>query len=345
MHELEQQLQAGQHLTGAQVRDAAAFLLDPSPEPVRKAAFLRALSQKGETPGEIAGFVREFLQHAIIPPLDFSKLNGPVLDVVGTGGDRLNLFNVSTTAMFILAAGGVCIVKHGNRGITGKSGGADVLEALGAKIDLAPEDLARCVREIGIGFVFAPKYHPSFKAVAEARKLLAADGQRSIFNLLGPLLNPARPDYQLIGVFDEKLVPVFADILKQLGRKAAWVVHGRTDDGRGMDELSTIGENTVAMLRNANIESVTLDPSTMKYAKATVADLAGGDAEQNADMLEGILAGRFKGAQRDIVVLNAAAGFVITGKVTGLTEGRALAEDLLDRGAAHAKMRHMVEWV
>jgi anthranilate phosphoribosyltransferase len=247
--------------------------------------------------------------------------------------------------MFILAAGGVCIVKHGNRGITGKSGGADVLEALGAKIDLGPEDLARCVREIGIGFVFAPKYHPSFKAVAEARKLLAADGQRSIFNLLGPLLNPARPDYQLIGVFDEKLVPVFADILKQLGRKAAWVVHGRTDDGRGMDELSTIGENTVAMLQNGSVESVTLDPAAMKYAKATVADLAGGDAEQNADMLEGILACRFKGAQRDIAVLNAAAGFVITGKAAGLTEGRALAEDLLDRGAAHAKMRAMVEWM
>src|SRR3954471_7516440 len=193
MHELEQQLQAGQHLSAAQVREAAAFLLDPSPEPARKAAFLRALSQKGETPGEIAGFVREFLQHAIIPPLDFSKLNGPVLDVVGTGGDRLNLFNISTTAMFILAAGGVCIVKHGNRGITGKSGGADVLEALGAKIELGPDDLARCIHETGIGFVFAPKYHPAFKAVTEARKLLAADGHRSIFNLLGPLLNPARP--------------------------------------------------------------------------------------------------------------------------------------------------------
>jgi anthranilate phosphoribosyltransferase len=344
MHDLERHLQDGLHLNAAQVREAAAFLLDPSPEPVHKAALLRALSRKGETPGEIAAFVNEFLQYAITPPLDIPTLCGPVLDVVGTGGDKLNLFNVSTTAMFILAAGGVCIVKHGNRGITGKSGGADVLEALGAKIDLEPHDLARCVREVGVGFVFAPKYHPTFKAVGEARKLLAAEGQRSIFNLLGPLLNPARPDYQLVGVFDEALVPVFADILRQLGRKAAWVVHGRTDDGRGMDELSTLGVNTVAKLRENAIEQTTLDPATLGFGNATLAELAGGDADENADTLEGILAGRLKGAKRDIAVLNAAAGFVITGKAPDLNQGRTLAEDLLNRGAAHAKLRALVDW-
>jgi anthranilate phosphoribosyltransferase len=344
MHELERHLQDGQHLNAAQVREAAAFLLDPSPEPVHKAALLRALSRKGETPGEIAAFVNEFLQYAITPPLDIPTLSGPVLDVVGTGGDKLNLFNVSTTAMFILAAGGVFIVKHGNRGITGKSGGADVLEALGAKIDLEPHDLARCVREAGVGFVFAPKYHPTFKAVGEARKLLAAEGQRSIFNLLGPLLNPARPDYQLVGVFDEALVPVFADILRQLGRKAAWVVHGRTDDGRGMDELSTLAVNTVAKLQDGAIEQTTLDPAALGFAKASLADLAGGDADENADTLEGILAGRLKGAKRDIAVLNAAAGFVITGKAPDLTQGKALAEDLLNRGAAHVKLRAMIDW-
>jgi anthranilate phosphoribosyltransferase len=344
MHELELQLQAGQHLTVIQVREAAAFLLDPGCEPPRKADFLRALARKGETPAEIAAFVNEFLQHAITPPLDLRSLNAPVLDVVGTGGDKLNLFNVSTTAMFILAAGGVCIVKHGNRGITGKSGGADVLEALGVKIDLEPAELARCVREVGVGFVFAPKYHPSFKAVAEARKLLAAEGQRSIFNLLGPLLNPARPDYQLIGVYDEALVPVFADILLQLGRKAAWVVHGRTEDGRGMDELSTLAPNTVAMLRQGVIELTTLDPSTLGFAKASLAELAGGEADENADILEGILAGRLKGAKRDVAVLNAAAGFVITGKSPDLAHGKALAEDLLNRGAAHVKLRALVDW-
>lgn len=344
MHALERQLQAGQHLTATQVREAAAFLLDPSPEPARKAAFLRALAKKGETPEEIAAFVNEFLQHAVTPPLDPATLSGPVLDVVGTGGDKLNLFNVSTTSMFILAAGGVCIVKHGNRGITGKSGGADVLEALGVKIDLEPDQLARCVREVGVGFIFAPKYHPAFKAVVEARKLLAAEGQRSIFNLLGPLLNPARPAHQLIGVFDEKLVPVFADILKQLGRKAAWVVHGRTDDGRGMDELSTLGVNTVAKLHDGTIEHAILDPATLGFARATLADLAGGEADENADILEGILAGRIKGAKRDLAVLNASAGFVITGKAADLAAGKALAEDLLNRGAAHVKLRAMVDW-
>jgi anthranilate phosphoribosyltransferase len=143
---------------------------------------------------------------------------------------------------------------------------------------LEPAGLARCIREVGVGFVFAPKYHPAFKAVVEARKLLAAEGQRSIFNLLGPLLNPTRPAHQLIGVFDEKLVPVFADILKQLGRKAAWVVHGTTGDGRGMDELSTLGLNTVVKLRDGNIEPTTLDPATLGFARASLADLAGGGA-------------------------------------------------------------------
>lgn len=344
MQDIERQLKAGSDLTPAQVREAAAFLLDPNPEAARKAAFLRVLAQKGETPGEIAGFVNEFLQHAIDPGIDVAAVPGPILDVVGTGGDKLNLFNVSSTAMFVLAAGGVCIVKHGNRGITGKSGGADVLEALGMKIDLEPAELARSIRELGIGFVFAPKYHPAFKAVAEARKLLAAEGQRSIFNLLGPLLNPARPAHQLVGVFDEKLVPVFAQILKELGRKRAWVVHGSTADRQGMDELSTLGKNMVATLADGIIETITIEPAALGIPKAHLSDLVGGEATDNADILEGILANRIKGPKRDLVVLNAAAGFVITGKVMDLREGRILAEDIIDRGAAHAKLRAMADW-
>lgn len=344
MQELERQLQAGHDLTVAQVREAAAFLLDPNPEAVRKAAFLRALAQKGETAEEIAAFVNEFLQHAIDPGIDGSTAPGPILDVVGTGGDRLNLFNVSTTAMFILAAGGVCVVKHGNRGITSKSGGADVLEALGVKIELPPAQLARCVREIGVGFIFAPLYHPTFKAVVEARKLLAAEGQRSIFNILGPLLNPARPTHQLVGVFDEKLVPVFANILRQLGRKSAWVVHGETDDGRGMDELSTLGKNIIACVSGANAEHIALVPSDFGFLKPQLAELTGGTSDENAGILEGILAGRIKGAKRDLAVLNAAAGFVITGKSSDIAQGKLLAEDLLNRGAAHVKLRALVDW-
>jgi anthranilate phosphoribosyltransferase len=345
MQVLEQHLKAGNDLSSAQVREATAFLLDPEPDAERKAALLRALAQKGETAAEIAAFVTEFLEHSVPTGLNPDELPGPMLDVVGTGGDKLNLFNVSSTAMFILAAGGVCIVKHGNRGITGKSGGADVLEALGVKISLAPVELARCVREVGLGFVFAPLYHPAFKAVVEARKVLAAEGQRSIFNLLGPLLNPVRPPFQLVGVFDEKLVPVFAEILRQLGRKAAWVVYGSTGDGRGMDELSTLGKNTIAQLKDGAVTQVEMDPLEHRFARGNLSDLAGGVAAENADILEGVLAGTIKGAKRDLAVLNAAAGFVIVGKTGSLMEGRALAEEILDRGAAHAKLRALHDWV
>jgi anthranilate phosphoribosyltransferase len=344
MQELEQHLREGRSLDLAQVRTAADFLLDPEPEPSRKASFLRTLAQKGETPEEIAAFVREFLQHAVDPCIAPASLPGPMLDVVGTGGDRLNLFNVSTTAMFILAAGGVCIVKHGNRGITGKCGGADVLEAFGVKIDLEPDRLARCVREVGVGFLFAPLYHPAFKAVVEARKLLAAEGQRSIFNLLGPLLNPAKPTHQLIGVFDEKLVPIFAEILAALGRETAWVVHGTTADGRGMDELSTLGLNQVAELKSGVIKLTTLDPAAHGFRAGSLADLEGGAADVNADILEGILEGRIKGPKRDLALLNAAAGFVITGKAAEISQGKAMAQDLLDRGAAHVKLRALRDW-
>ncbi len=344
MRDIELQLKEGIDLSPTQVKTVAAFLLDPNPESEPKVSLLQALSMKGETPAEIAAFVNEFLAQSIDPNIDSTKLSGPVLDVVGTGGDKLNLFNVSSTAMFILAAGDVCVIKHGNRGITSKSGGADVLEAMGVKIDLAPKDLARSVRDVGLGFIFAPLYHPAFKAVAEARKILASKGQRSIFNILGPLLNPARPDHQLIGVFDEKLVPVFADILMQLGRKAAWVVHGSTESGQGMDELSTLGQNNVACLTAGKIELKTLNPMDYGFASATLADLAGGGPAENAEILEGILAGRLKGPKRDLAVFNAAAGFVIVGKAKNLSEGRAMAEDLINRGAAHAKLRAVIDW-
>jgi len=345
MQNFVQQLQNGQDLSVEQVHDAAVFLLDASAEPTDKAAFLRALAKKGETPAEISAFVREFLQHAIAPGIDSASLGGPILDVVGTGGDKLNLFNISSTAMFILAAGGVYIVKHGNRGITSKSGGADVLEALGLKIDLAPAELARCVKEVGLGFVFAPSYHPAFKSVAPARKLLADEGQRSIFNILGPLLNPARPPHQLLGVFESRLVPIFAEILKDLGLKSAWVVHGLTGEGRGMDEMSTLDKNVISELKDGSIRHFDLNPSEAGFEPATLESLAGGSAVENANILENILAGRLKGPKRDIAVLNAAAGFVITGLARNITDGRQFAEDLLDRGAAHAKLQAVQEWV
>ncbi len=341
MESLTTSLTQGTNLTEAQIAEAATCLVDPAVTAMKKTDFLRALAQKGETPEEIAAFVNEFLKLAVDPGIDRAKLPGPMLDVVGTGGDKLHLFNVSSTAMFILAAGGVCVTKHGNRGITSKAGGADVLEALGIKIDLPVEKVVHGIETIGLGFFFAPLYHPAFKAVAEARKLLAAEGQRSIFNVLGPLLNPGRPDYQLIGVFDPKLTRAFGEILLKLGRKGAWVVHGSAGAGQGMDELSTLDVNEVCQIAGGKLSEMKIDPKTLGFGKAALDELVGGDAAENAMILEGVLAGTIKGAKRDIAVLNAAAGFVITGMAADLAAGKALAEELLNRGAAHVKMREM----
>lgn len=345
MESLTQCLARKEHLSSAQIAEATALLVDPEVTAAAKADFLRALAKKGETPAEIALFVQQFLKLAVDPGIDRAKLPGPMLDVVGTGGDQLHLFNVSTTAMFILAAGGVCVTKHGNRGITSKAGGADVLEALGIKIDLPKEKVVAGLEKTGLGFFFAPLYHPTFKAVAEARKLLAAEGQRSIFNVLGPLLNPGRPDYQLIGVFDPKLTRAFGEILVQLGRKGAWVVHGTAADGQGMDELSTLGVNDVCQLAGGTLSETQIDPREFGFGKATLQDLVGGDAMENARILEGVLAGTIKGPKRDIAVLNAAAGFVITGKAPDLATGRDQAEELLTRGAAHARLRAMQDLI
>ncbi len=345
MESLTQGLTAKTHLNAAQIAEAATQLVDPTVTAAAKADFLRALAKKGETPAEIAMFVQEFLRLAVDPGIDRAKLPGPMLDVVGTGGDQLHLFNVSSTAMFILAAGGVCVTKHGNRGITSKAGGADVLEALGIKIDLPKEKVVAGLENIGLGFFFAPLYHPTFKAVAEARKMLAAEGQRSVFNVLGPLLNPGRPDYQLIGVFDPKLTRAFGEILVQLGRKGAWVVHGTAADGQGMDELSTLGVNDVCQVAEGKLSETRIDPAELGFGKAALEDLVGGDATENALILEGVLAGTIKGAKRDIAVLNAAAGFVITGIAADLVAGKALAEELLERGAAHAKLRAMQDLI
>ncbi len=341
MELLTNQLHSKTDLNNTQIAEAAACLVDPALASGVKADFLRALAKKGETPTEIAAFVQEFLKLAVDPKLEPAKLPGPMLDVVGTGGDKLHLFNVSSTTMFILAAGGVCVTKHGNRGITSKAGGADVLEALGIKIDLPVQKVVHGIETIGLGFFFAPLYHPAFKAVAEARKLLAAEGQRSIFNVLGPLLNPGRPDYQLIGVFDPKLTRVFGEILVKLGRKGAWIVHGSAGEGQGMDELSTLGLNEVYQLADGKLSEMKVDPKSLGFSNAKLEDLVGGDAAENAIILEGVLAGTIKGAKRDIAVLNAAAGFVITGKAGDLAAGKEFAEELLNRGAAHAKLMAM----
>jgi anthranilate phosphoribosyltransferase len=345
MQVLTDHLKNGLELTPEQVTRAAAALLDDSIPAQDKADFLSALSDKGESPAEIAAFAGAFLERAVTPVLDRAAIGKPLLDVCGTGGDKLNLFNVSTTSVFVLAACGVAVVKHGNRGITSKSGGADVLEALGIRIDLPPEDFDRCLTEVGAGFLFAPLYHPAFKAIAPVRKQLAEAGRRSIFNLLGPLLNPARPDYQLIGVFDPAVGAAFAEILARLGRKVAWAVHGTTADGAGMDEISNLGPSTVWTANGPDRAKFTIEPSSLGLASAALADLEGGDAAVNAAILTAILDSSLTGPKRDLVSLNAAAGLVITGIADDLPDGLRLANDAINSGAALAVLERWRNFV
>jgi anthranilate phosphoribosyltransferase len=335
-------LREGQPMTSLEIRSAAAALLDPTVPDPAKAEFLRSLSAKGETPAEIAGLVEVFLEKASHPGLDLNALEGPVMDVCGTGGDKLQLFNVSTTVMFVAAAAGAVVVKHGNRGITSRSGGADVLEALGIRLDLPADRFCECVKRTGLGFLFAPACHPAFKVIAPVRQELAREGTRTVFNLLGPLLNPVRPPHQLIGVFLESLPPVFADILTRLGRKRAWVVHGTTAEGAAMDELSTLGPTLVCKVeRGREMERETVFPEDLGMQLADLGELRGGEAGENAAILVSILDGSERGPKRDLVLLNAGASLVVAGLVPDLGEGVALAREQIESGAALRKLEHL----
>ena len=331
-------LKAGVHLSPEAVQEAVAFLLDPEADGALKADILRALGQKGETDDEIAGFAQAFLERSVNPGLEPETMTGPLLDCCGTGGDKLDLFNVSTASMFVMAGGGICVVKHGNRSITSKCGGADVLEALGIRIDLPPAEFKQCVLNVGCGFMFAPYYHPAFKAIGPVRKALAAEGSPTIFNLLGPIINPARPPYQLVGVFSKSALPKFASVLKQIGRKRAWAVHGTTETGQGMDELSTLGPTSIAAVEESALRAFTLQPADYGFQPATLRDLQGGDCSTNAQILVDVISGA-RGPKRDLVELNAAAGFVVTQISKDLNAGLALAREVIDSGRALAKLK------
>ena len=336
IHHLEQR----QELTPREVAVAAELLLNPATPDDKKARLLEALAQKGETPAEIAGFVEAFLGHAMEPHVGLLDLDGPTLDVCGTGGDQLNLFNVSTTAMFIAAAAGAVVVKHGNRGLTSHSGGADVLEALGIRIDLPVDGFRRCLEKAGVGFMFAPLYHPAFKAVAAVRKTLAAKGVRTIFNLIGPLLNPAHPQCQMIGVFTRDLCPAFAEILQQLGRESAWVVYGTTGDGRSVDEVSLMGSTRICksgLYQDIADEEVRPRDFGMKHCE--VEDLRGGDAKTNAVILEAILSGRDSGPKRDMVLMNAGAALACAGLADDMGDGIEISREMITSGAAMERLR------
>ena len=336
---LIERLRSGHDLNSGDVESAVAQLLSDQVTDELKAEFLTVLHRKGETLEEIVAFVKQLMKRAVDPMIDPAQLPGPMVDICGTGGDGFDFFNVSTTAMFVVAAGGAVVVKHGNRRVTSSCGSADVLEHLGVEIDLAPKQLNESLKRHGLGFLFARSYHPAFRALAEMRQRLARKNQRTIFNILGPLLNPARPSRQLIGVFDPRFTGIFAEALREFGREHVWVVHGLGDDGAGMDDISISGATTIAELNEGRVNCAILDVSWLGIPRASVGDLQGGNAPQNAETIDGILSGKIAGAKRDMTVANAAGGFVVAGLAKDLKEGIELAQEELDSGRAFEKLR------
>ena len=341
----KQQLAESVHLTGEQVSAAVRQLVDESVPAELKADFLCELARKIETPDEIAAFARELRALSVQPPLDAETRSREILDVCGTGGDRLNTFNISTTVALVCAAAGVTVAKHGNRAVTSQAGSADVLEALGVPVELAPDEAARSLRDHHFAFFFAPKYHPAFKNIGPARKLCAARGQRTIFNFLGPLLNPARPTAQLVGVPRPELCETLARVLQSLGARRGMVVSGRVGEA-WLDELSTLGENTVAeFYQDRGFAASLLSPEHFPLQVATLSDLAGSDRKANAEIVRRILGGKERGPKRDAVLLNAGAALFVAGKTKSVIEGWGLAAELIEGGQAMAKLRELATGV
>ena len=299
----------------------------------RIASFLLALRKKGETIDEITASAQVMRKKATtIKPKHQDKL----IDIVGTGGDNTNTFNISTATAFVVAACDVPVAKHGNKSVSSKSGAADVLQALGINIDLEPKKVEQCINEVGIGFMFAPNFHPAMKYAIGARKKL---GVRTIFNILGPLTNPASAPYELMGVFEKNLVTPLAHVLNNLGVKHAMVVHGS-----GMDEITITGPTTIAEVNEGKVSETTLTPESLGVKQTTLAELQGNGPEENAKIIMDIFEGKDKGPKRDIVVVNAAAALYLVGKSPSIKEAMPLAEQAIDSGKALAKLNKLKEW-
>ncbi len=298
---------------------------------VQVAALLTALKMKGETSDEVAGFADSMRAHALAFPAE-----GEGIDTCGTGGDRAGTFNLSTTVAFIAAGAGLKVAKHGGRSASSRTGGADVLEALGVDIEMSPETAARCLETIGVTFLFAPRYHPAMRHVAPVRREL---GIPTVFNVLGPLCNPARPRRQVLGVYRAELVELVSQALLELGSTHAMVVHGRS----GLDEMALDGPTLVAELQDGIIRRYEVHPRDLGLAQAPVSALAGGDVWENAHILRALLEGADRGPRRDAALLNAAAAMRVGGIAATLQEGVELAREALDSGEALRKLGDLVK--
>ena len=319
----------GRALSEDEAADVMRDIMSGEATPAQIGAFLVALRLKGETVGEITGMARVMREHSLrVEPSE------AVVDTCGTGGDASGTFNVSTAAAFVAAAAGARVAKHGNRAMTSACGSADVLEALGAKIDLSPEQVARCIDEAGIGFMFAQAFHPAMKHVAGPRREI---GVRTVFNILGPLTNPAGAKHQLLGVAREELARPMAEVLGRLGSRHALVVHGHG----GLDELSLSGPSTVHELRDGEVREYAVSPQDVGLTAAPNEAVRGGSPDENAAALRAIFDGK-RGPLRDITLLNAAAALVAADLAADLGDAVRLAAEALDSGAARDKLAAFV---
>jgi len=322
----------GRDLTMAQAEAAMNVIMSGEATQAQIGSYLTALRMKGETVDEIAGSAKAMRNHVVQVTVSMD-VGGMLVDTCGTGGDGKHTFNISTTAAFVVAGYGLRVAKHGNRAASSQSGSADVLMALGGNLDLTPEQVAECIEEINIGFLYAVKHHPAMRHAIGPRREL---GQRTIFNALGPLTNPAGATHQLIGVYDEMLTEPMAKVLGALGSKAAYVVHGAD----GLDELTTTGRNIISRLENGRVNSYEFDAQSLGLARAGLNDLLGGTPEENARITRDILSGKDRGPRRDIVLLNAAAALALS--CNDLAAGLQEARESLDNGHA---LRTLEAWV
>ena len=326
-----QAVMQGQNLTREEAGAAIEEMLTGTAPASQMAALLVALRMKGETPDEIAGAALAMRARAVRVEVPLDRL----IDTCGTGGDGAHTFNISTTSAFVAAGAGARVAKHGNRAASSKCGSADVLAALGAEVELSPAGVAACIEEVGIGFLFAPAHHAAMRHVGPVRREL---GVRTLFNLLGPLANPAGVRRQVVGVPAPQFVIVLARTLAELGAERAFVVHGHG----GLDEISTAGPTMVAETRNGSVRESQVTPEELGVAPAPVAELRGGDAQRNAELLLGVLRGE-KGPRRSAVLLNSAAAIAASGVCETLRDGVRLAEQAIDSGAALDRVERFVQ--
>ncbi len=324
-------LMNGQHLTSIQMKEATEMLLHEDTSESQISSFLTALRMKGETTEEVASLVEGIRKEALpMPSLRFS-----LMDNCGTGGDRSNSFNISTTSAFVLAAGGIAVAKHGNRSISSNSGSADVFEHLGVSLTASSDQIHEQLSEVGLTFLFAQHVHPKLKKIVKVRKELKIP---TIFNVLGPLTNPLSISTQLVGVFRKDYLEKISDVLDLLGRKRAVIVHGNN----GMDEASLSGENDLLLLEEGKKTQFTINPDELGLPSYTLKDIEGGTPKENADILLSVLNGQ-EGAYLDTILLNAGIGFFANGKVSSIQEGVLMAREIIHSGKALIKLQQLVE--